>query len=235
MRLLPINTLKSISSETCLGAPPTLDQIPLFAGLGQRGREVVARHASIKALSKGTLIIVEGSETQALYIIVEGSVKIYLTNEEGKEIVLRTQRSGEYFGELSLLDDDIASASVMALEDSRCVLFSKQSFNRLCDDYPAIRDRLLKGLSVRVRQLTDEVRCLALMDVYQRIVHTLRSLAIRQDNLLVVERLTHQAIADRVCASREMVSRILKNLSAGGYLKFEKDRIVIVRKLPASR
>jgi CRP/FNR family transcriptional regulator, cyclic AMP receptor protein len=216
------------------GASLALGEIPLFAGLNDGEQQAITRHASIKAFPKGTIIIVEGSETQALYIITKGAVKVYLTNEEGKEIVLRTQQAGEYFGELSLLDDAAASASVMALEPCRCMVLSKQNFTQLCEDYPALRDRLLLGLSARVRQLTDEVRCLALMDVYQRIVRTLHNLAIWQDGELVAERLTHQAIADRVCASREMVSRILKDLSAGGYLKFEKNRIVILRKLPAS-
>jgi CRP/FNR family transcriptional regulator, cyclic AMP receptor protein len=227
-------TLEWISTSRRAGIQFAPDQVPLFAGLGRGELDAITRLAPVKAYPRGTIIIPHRSDAQALYIIVEGKVKVYLTTDEGKEIVLRAESTGEYFGELSLLDDAPASASVMALESCQCAVLAKQSFTRLCEDYPAIRDHLLKGLSLRVRQLTDEVCSLALLDVYQRIARTLRSLAIWQGGELVVERLTHQAIADRVCASREMVSRILKDLSAGGYLKFEKNRIVILRKLPAN-
>jgi CRP/FNR family transcriptional regulator, cyclic AMP receptor protein len=212
-----------------------LDHVPLFAGLNEAEIKAISGLGTIRAFPKDAVIITEGGDPQALYIVIEGNVRVYLTSQDGREITLRTQGPREYFGELALLDDAPASASVIALESCRCLALSKQSFKRCYADYPDVSLRLLQQLANRVRQLTDEVKSLALLDVYQRVVRALLGLAAPQGAELVINRrMTHQAIADRVSASREMVSRVLKDLSDGGYLKFEKDRIVILRKLPAS-
>jgi CRP/FNR family transcriptional regulator, cyclic AMP receptor protein len=223
--------------EAALGAngPLALAEVALFSGLGEAELRVVAQLGAERSFAKGAIIINEGVHAQALYVLLKGRVKIFLTSADGREIVLRTQGPHEFFGELSLLDDAAASASVMALEPCRCIVLSVESFNRCCRDYPLIGLQLLQQLAQRVRQLTDQVKSLAVLDVYQRIVRTLHALAELQGGELVIrERLTHQDIANRVSASREMVSRILKDLTDGGYLSLEKTRIVIRRKLPPS-
>jgi CRP/FNR family cyclic AMP-dependent transcriptional regulator len=164
---------------------------------------------------------------------LSGRVKVYLSDEDGKEVIINTQGPGEYFGELALIDEAPRSASVMTIEDSKLSIVSKRDFESCLARYPEIALRVIKGLTKRLRHLTENVKSLALMDVYGRVARTLLSLAEEQDGKLVVhQRLTQRDIAAMIGASREMVSRILKDLTIGGYITVDKKSITINEKLP---
>lgn len=211
-----------------------LKNIPLFSGLGEAELAELGRHAVVRNYPKNTVIINEGDHSDSLYLIQEGRVKIYLADEQGKEIVINHQGPGEYFGELALLDDAARSASVMTLERSSFCVLSKDVFRDFLADNPNVAIGLIKDLTHRVRALTDNVKSLALLDVYGRVAKTLLGMATPQGDRLVIEnKLTQQDIADRVGASREMVSRILKDLATGGYIHMEQKHIVIHDRLPA--
>ncbi len=210
-----------------------LANVPIFSGLSDDELAQVSKHAVTRAFPKQVIIINEGDQTDSLYVILKGKVKVFLSDEQGKEVVLNTQGPGEYFGELALLDDAERSASVMTLEPSSFMMISKQSFQDLLAAHPSIAYSVIQGLTQRVRTLTDNVKSLALMDVYGRVAKTLLNMATTQDDRMVIEdKLTQQDIANRVGASREMVSRILKDLAIGGYISFEKKHIVINEQLP---
>jgi CRP/FNR family cyclic AMP-dependent transcriptional regulator len=209
-----------------------VNQVPLFAGLSPEELETIERHAVTKRYRKNTVIIEKGDEANSLYLILEGRVKVYVADEEGKEIVLNEQGPGDHIGELALLGDTLRTASVITLEDSVFLVLTKRSFRQCLDDHPGIALNLLGYLSHRVGQLTEEVSDLALLDVYGRVAKTLIESATEQDGRLVTSRLTHQEIADRVGSSREMVSKILKDLRTGGYVTVEGKQYVINRKLP---
>src|SRR3569833_1409309 len=162
----------------------------LFSGLNEAEIAEIARHAVVRSYPKNTVLINEGDHSDTLYVIQEGKVKVYLADEQGKEIVLNQQGPGEYFGELALLDDAARSASVMTLERSSFCVLSKDVFKDVLAKTPNIAVSLIKDL-------------------------------------------THQDIADRVGASREMVSRILKDLATGGYIHIEQKHIVIHDRLPS--
>jgi CRP/FNR family cyclic AMP-dependent transcriptional regulator len=148
-------------------------------------------------------------------------------------VILNYQEAGEYFGELSLIDDTERSASVMTVEKSTFAIISKQDFRAVLGKNPDIAIQLIKDLVYRVRALTGNVKTLALADVYGRVCKTLLSLATEHDELLVVEEpLTQQEIANRIGASREMVCRILKDLATGGYITLDHRRILIHKQLP---
>jgi len=211
-----------------------LKNIPLFSGLNEAEIAEIARHAVVRSYPKNTVIINEGDHSDTLYVIQEGKVKVYLADEQGKEIVLNQQGPGEYFGELALLDDAARSASVMTLERSSFCVLSKDVFKDVLAKNPNIAVSLIKDLTHRVRALTDNVKSLALLDVYGRVAKTLLGMATPQGDRLVIEsKLTQQDIADRVGASREMVSRILKDLATGGYIHIEQKHIVIHDRLPS--
>ena len=212
-----------------------LNNIPLFEGLSDEDLKAISSHAVTKTYARNTVIINEGDESDSLYVILAGRVKVFLSDEEGKEVILNTQEAGDYFGELALIDEAPRSASVMTLDDSKMSIVSKRDFEGCLTSHPQIALRVIKGLTKRLRNLTDNVKSLALMDVYGRVARTLLSLATEEDGKLVVnQRLTQRDIASMVGASREMVSRILKDLSVGGYITVDKKSITINEKLPSA-
>jgi CRP/FNR family cyclic AMP-dependent transcriptional regulator len=167
-------------------------------------------------------------------VLLSGRVKVYLNDETGKEAIINYQGTGEYFGELSLLDAAERSASIMTVEKSTMAIISKQTFYLVLKNNPDIAIHLLKDMVKRVRTLTDEVKSLALSDVYGRLSKMLLSLATEQEGKLVIEgQITQQELANRIGASREMVSRIFKELVKGGYLTIRHNRYIINKPLPA--
>jgi CRP/FNR family cyclic AMP-dependent transcriptional regulator len=192
----------------------------------------VARRAVTRAFPKNTVVVTEGDRTDTLHIIVSGRVKIYVSDEKGKEIVLNHAGPGEYFGEL-VLDEGPRAASVMTLEPTRFLVVPKEDLKELVAHSPEFSLHLIRKLIRRVRLLTNDVKSLALMDVYGRVARMLLDLAVERDGSLVIEgRPTQQEMANRVGASREMVSKILGDLAGGGYIAVERDRITIARALP---
>jgi CRP/FNR family cyclic AMP-dependent transcriptional regulator len=211
-------------------------RIALFEGLAPESLERLMGRSVERRYPKQTVVIHEGDDPTALYVIVEGRVRAYLTDPGGKEFVLATHGEGEYFGELALLDEAPRSASVATLEPCRLLVLSRASFEECLLQNPELGLQLLKGLVRRVRRLTESARTLALKDVFGRITALLQDLAVARDGVLVIEeRLTHQEIARRIGASREMVSRILKDLETGGYIAADAaHRLALLRRLPAS-
>lgn len=192
----------------------------------------VGSHGVARSYPKNTVIVTEGDRTDSLYVILEGRVKVFVSDEAGHDVVLVTQGPGEYFGEL-VLDEGPRSASVMTLVPSRLLVVSQKDFRDFIARNPAFALNLVEKLIARVRALTASVKSLALMDVYGRVARLLLELAEEGDGGLVIpQRLTQQDIASRIGASREMVSRILKDLSTGGYLSRSRSGIVLHRKPP---
>lgn len=195
--------------------------------------KAVAQRALTRTFPKNAIVVTEGDRTDSLYIIVSGRVKVYVSDEKGKEIVLNEAGPGEYFGEL-MLDEGPRSASVMTLEPTRFLVVPKEDFREFVAKSPEFALHLISKLIRRVRALTNDVKSLALMDVYGRVARMLLDLAVERDGALVIEdRPTQQEMANRVGASREMVNKILKDLTEGGYIAVERDRITIARALPS--
>ncbi len=192
----------------------------------------VGSHGVARTYPKNTIIVSEGDRTDSLYVILEGRVKVYVSDDAGHEVLLLTQGPGEYFGEL-VLDEGPRSASVMALEPARFLVVPKKDFRDFVVRNPAFALSLNEKLIARVRSLTASVKSLALMDVYGRVARLLLELAEERDGgMVITQRLTQQDMASRIGASREMVSRILKDLSVGGYLTQSRTGIVLHRKPP---
>ena len=200
--------------------------------LQEKDLHELSRHAVTKSFPRNTIIVSEGDSTDALYIVLSGKVRIFLANENGKEVTLNVEGPGEYFCEMTL-DGGPRSASVMTLEPSRFLIIPRADMEAFLAGNPEFAMRLIHKLINRVRVLTENVRSLALMDVYGRIARLLLEFAVESDGKLVItERLTQKEIASRVGASREMVSLILKDLSSGGYIRHEGHTIVIERTPP---
>ena len=195
----------------------------------------IARRGGVRSYPAQSILINEGDASDTLFIVLSGRVKVYSNNAGGKEIVIATHGAGEYVGELAL-DGGVRSASVMTLEPTTCSVVSGANLREFVTAHPAFALHLIHKLIRSVRQATESVKSLALEDVYERVVRLLGELSdpLEGGRRRVRERLTQQDIADRVGASREMVSRIFKDLTTGGYLDAESGRIVVVKKLPAA-
>lgn len=202
--------------------------------LGDTLLREIAAQGGLRRFPANAILINEGDLSDALFILLSGRVKVYSSNLEGKEIVIATHGPGEYVGELAL-DGGLRSASVMTLEPTSCSLVNGENLRRFIDAHPDFALHLIRKLIWRVRQATESVKSLALQDVYSRVVRFLYEASDEVDGQrLVRERLTQQQIADRVGSSREMVSRILKELSAGGYVTSERNRVIVRKKPPTA-
>ena len=212
-----------------------LKKIPFFEDIPEEALIRLAEHGVRKSYPKQVIVINEGDEPGPLFVLLAGKVRVYLSNEDGKVVTLSTQEAGSYFGELSLLDDSPRSASVMTIEPTTCALIGKSVFKEWLRENPDVGLCIIRGLTRRIRALTENVRSLALSDVYGRLVTALQNLAVEENGQLIIrERLSHQELANMVGSCREMVSRIMKDLTIGGYVLVEGKALRILRKPPPS-
>ncbi|MBA2690279.1 MAG: cyclic nucleotide-binding domain-containing protein [Burkholderiales bacterium] len=212
-----------------------LRNIPLFANLGDAELAQISAEANLKQFPKNKVILSEGEKSDSLYTIVAGKVKVLISDEDGKEIILAILGSGEFFGEMSLIDNQPRSATVITMEPSSFNVISQADFIRCLTSNAQIARTILQTMAKRLREADKKIESLALLDVYGRVARTLLELAKTENGELVVsQNLSQQDIANMVGASREMVNRILKDLAQGGYIKVESKHIVINEQLPSS-
>lgn len=204
-----------------------------FPPLADETLAQIAAAGVTRTFPRHTVLIHEGDEGDSLFIILSGRVKVYASNEEGKEFVINFLGPGEYVGEMGL-DGEPRSASVMTVDPTTCAVVPGAQFRDFVRAHPEFAWHLVEKLIHRVRTSTESLKSLALSDVYGRLVRLVNTLAVAtpEGNLVVPERLTHQDIASRVGASRDMIGKLLKDLVAGGYLSIEDRTITVRKKLP---
>lgn len=194
----------------------------------------LAARGILRSYRKNSIVLNEGDTGDSLFVVLQGQVKVYATDENGREITYGTIGAGDYFGEMSL-DGDVRSASVMTLEPTLCSLVSRAHVQQHLAEEPDFALQLVTQVIRRARAATETARQMALLDVYGRVIHTLegeQGPASSQSPVQLTQ-ITHQQIASRVGASREMVSRLLKDLEKGGYVELGIKRITLKKKLPA--
>ncbi len=193
----------------------------------------IASRGGVRSYGAQTVLVTEDDRSDAVFIILSGRVKAYGAAEDGREVVYGTQGAGEYFGEMTL-DGGPRSASIMTLEPTSCAVVPGADVRRFLTENPDFALHVIKKLIGLARASTEHVKSLALDDVYSRVTKLLRALARDEDGVLMVpDKLTQQDIAERVGSSREMVSRVFKPLSEGGYVEMRGGRIALLKKLPA--
>lgn len=204
-----------------------------FSELSEQDTSQLCQHSTTRVYPANTILISEGDQSDSLYVILDGQVKVYVSDNLGKEVILNIMDPGEFFGELALLDNEPRSASVKTLTQAKIMIISKQDFKNSLSSNSKMIYKLINFLIRQIRTLTSNVKNLALLDVYGRVARVLLDLSHEVDGKMVIDqRLTHQDIADMVGASREMVSRILKDLSRGGYITIKNKIFTINEKLP---
>ena len=202
--------------------------------LSPQDTDDLLERAVIRTFPRHAVIINEGDDSDSVYFIVSGHVKVFLADDDGKEVVIGTLKAGDYFGEMAL-ESGSRSASVMALDPVCLAIVRMENFREFLRGHPDFVFSLLGKLIRRSRVVTRNLKSLALLDVYGRLTQLLQELAENIDGRSVIaEPLTQQEMASRIGCSREMVSKIFKDLTAGGYLTISRRRIEIKRRLPDS-
>lgn len=193
----------------------------------------LAREGNVIRFPKKSILITEGDEGTSLYLILSGRVKVYTSDASGKELVLCMCEAGDILGEMAL-DGGPRSASVAAMEPTRCAVIPMRQFKARLHENPDLAMELIKLLIQRGRRSTKTAKDLALANVYSRVINLLTSLAeVNESGQMVISgHLSQQDIADRVGSSRDMVNRIFKELIKGDYLEVDRRTIVIKRKFP---
>lgn len=208
-----------------------LENVSLFADVPRHFLTELEKMSVLRKYAKNTVLVTEGDESTHMYVIRKGTVSCFLNDDEGRQVNLNYLHEGEYFGELALIDGKPRSASVMTITDCEIVLVSRASVQDLIRKHPEFALLLLTEVTRRVRELTDSVKDMALLDVYGRVSAALEKLC--DDNKRIHNpKVTHQDIANMVGSSREMVSRIMKQLLIGEYIEQCPGYIEIKKPLP---
>ena len=212
----------SLAAST-MGAPVLMSEA--LAELATRGEQ--------RRYRKGTLLIQEGDQGDTLFIIHSGKLRVFSAGDNDREITYGVYGPGEYLGEMSL-DGGPRSASVITVEASVCTVVARRTLERYVGERPEFAFELLAKVIRRARSATHSARQLALNDVYGRLKALLQGLAQTQadGSQRALDRITHQEMANRLGCSREMVSRLMKDLERGGYLAVEGSQFVLMKPLP---
>ncbi|MEE9336698.1 MAG: Crp/Fnr family transcriptional regulator [Methylococcaceae bacterium] len=212
-----------------------LKTIPFLADLSDDSLTELASYAKSNLFSKHTFVFSEGDETSSMYILLSGKVRVFSCDSQGKEVTLLVQTPVSYFGELALLSNEPRSASIVAVENTQCATIAQSDFNHWLLKHPDVALSLIQDLASTVRRLTNKVKQLALSNVYERTIQVLQEMAVKEGDISVIKiKPTQQELANMVGASREMVNKIMKELTKGGYIISKDKTLRIERKMPAS-
>lgn len=193
----------------------------------------LAKDGNLRRYPRRTVLIAEGDPGTTLYLVLDGRVKVFSNDAAGKEFVFEVLGPGAIVGEMAL-DGQPRSASVETLTETTCVIVPIETIKTRLKQDPEFALNMILTLIQRGRRATDYARSMALESVYQRLARMLNEQSVEEQGRRVVTGLvSQQAIADRIGASRDMVSKIFKELTQGGYVEYEKNRIVLLRPLPA--
>src|SRR3954470_17487966 len=205
-----------------------LRNVPLFSVLPEAQLGLLTGLIGRKTFPRGTTIISAGDSTDSLYIIISGRLKVMMSDDEGREVILAILNPNEFFGEMGLIDDAPRSASVVALEPCELLSLSKRDFKKCLEENFDLALTVMRGLVRRLREADKKIGSLALMDVYGRVARLLLEMSENVDGQkIVTKKLAKQDIAKMIGASREMVSRVMKDLQEGGYIEARGNTILI--------
>jgi len=217
-----------MAATPCSLNPVVLRNLPLFSGLDEAELDKLSKVASRKRVERGASVVRAGEVTDSLYILLSGRAKVTNTDEEGREIILAWLGPSEFFGEMGLLDGSPRSANVVAAEACELMFLSKDAFQRCLQDNFQVAQKLMKILVQRLREADRKIESLALLDVYGRVARLLLDMSEEVDGLRVVKKkISKQDMAKMIGASREMVSKVMRDLEIRGYIRYDDDRLVI--------
>jgi CRP/FNR family transcriptional regulator/CRP/FNR family cyclic AMP-dependent transcriptional regulator len=209
-----------------------LQEFPIFESLSAEEVRQILSRGQRRVYCRGEFICMENEPGDDFFLALDGNIKICLVSQDGKEIIVSTRGAGEFFGEMAIIEGKTRSATVVALSDTAVLSFGKNEFLHLIRRHPSIAFKLLQSLCSQLREADSKIRTLALLDVYGRVARTLSDMAKREgavqgNGMLMFRRPTQDNIAKMVGASRETVSRTLKEMQRQGFFHARGKNIFI--------
>ena len=206
-------------------------RVPLFSMLTASQATSVADAVVKRRFKRGEAIVEQGKKSNALSIILTGRARVVTTDSRGREVILATMHPGDYVGEMSLIDDEPHSATVSAEIQTDILVLGRQEFASCLPENSSMTYAVLKGLVQRLRHADRKIESLALMDVYGRVARALLESAAGDSagNTVIRDKVSRQDLAKMVGASREMVSRVMKDLEERGFIETRGDGSLLVK------
>ena len=208
-----------------------LRRVPLFSALTAGQSASIADAIIKKRFKRAEMVVEQGKKSDALYIILTGRARVMSTDSRGREVILATLQPGDYIGEMSLIDDEPHSATVRTEVQTDVLMLGREAFSRCLPENSSMSYNIMRGLVTRLRHADRKIESLALMDVYGRVARSLLEFAADDGagNLKIREKISRQDLAKMVGASREMVSRVMKDLEERGFVQTQPDGSMIVK------
>lgn len=206
-------------------------RVPLFSTLTQAQAESVSDAVVKKRFKRGECIVEQGKKSNMLAIILTGRARVITTDNRGREVILATMSPGDYIGEMSLIDNQPHSATVRAEVQTDVLILGRVEFARCLPENTSMAYAVMKGLVQRLRHADRKIESLALMDVYGRVARALLEFAKpdKDSQMVIRERVSRQDVAKMIGASREMVSRVMKDLEDRGFIELREDGVTVIK------
>jgi CRP/FNR family transcriptional regulator, cyclic AMP receptor protein len=209
--------------------PMVLKTVPLFAAFSDQQIATLLNYVQHRSFARNVYVMQAGDETDSLYVMLSGKVKVVIADEQGREVIFGFMGAQDFFGEMGLLDDQPRSASVYTLEPCEMLRLSKAGFVNCIKENSDVAMLVIRNLVRRLRDADRQIESLALVDVSGRVARLLIAMAQESDGKLVVPRMpAKQEIARMIGASREMVSRVVKDLEVRGLIRADRRSVVIL-------
>ncbi|MBX2880416.1 MAG: Crp/Fnr family transcriptional regulator [Granulosicoccus sp.] len=210
-----------------------LEDTPFFSGFPEKALARLESKSAVRKFKKNTHLVVSGDDCHSAYVMISGNAHAYTDDADGNEFIVNSFHEGDCFGELGVLDGLPRTANVITATPCECLVIPKVELVHVIENEPEVALSIIKTLVGRIRSMTEDVSCLALMDVYGRLARVLAAESQEHDDGITrTDRITHQELSKKVGASREMISKILKDLKTGGYIDTVDHCIVTKKKLP---
>ncbi len=210
-----------------MSATDVLKRVPLFADLSAADLARFGEVTREREYPKNSVILFEDDPGDALYIVSTGQVKVVLIGEDGREVILSVLGDGDFFGEMSLIDDEPRSAHVIAMRDSHLLVLRRDDFQSQLEQHPKVALELLRVLVQRLRRADEKIGGLVLLDVNGRVAQLLLNLAEESGGPKITRKLTHHTLAQMIGSSRETVSRAMRELVERGLIDVSRREITI--------
>jgi CRP/FNR family transcriptional regulator, cyclic AMP receptor protein len=209
-----------------------LRSVPIFSELNEADFSSLAKVSNRRRYPKDSVVFFENEQGDFFFMILEGRIKVTILGDDGREVILSLLGSGDFFGEMALLDNEPRSATAIAVEDSELLSLHRSDFQSVLSDNRSITTGLIKVLTARLRRANHQISTLALLDVYGRVARVIVDMAREEgrrlkDGRIAFRRATHQEIANRIGTTRETVTRMLKDLERQGMIHIEGREIIV--------
>ena len=210
-------------------------RVPLFAVLTESQAWSISQSIVKRRYKRGENIVEQGSKSNALFILLSGRARVVSVDAKGREVILAVLHPGDYIGEMSLIDGEAHSATVQAEVQTDVMMLGRVAFLQCLPENTSMSFAIMRGLALRLRRADRKIESLALMDVYGRVARALMELTdVMQEERVIRNKLSRQDLAKMVGASREMVSRVMKDFEQQGFVIEREDGSTLIREHLAS-